>query len=113
MSRVVQEVVWYIHKNKEPGLRYEIALSILGGDICWTNGPFACGEYNDWTIFNTKGLREQLDPKERVEADDGYRAGDPEICKTPYSAFHPEEKRAMRRRVMGRQEAVNKKLRDW
>ena len=54
-----------------------------------------------------------LDNNERVEADDGYLAGDPYVCKTPYSAFHPKEKRAMRRRVMGRQEAVNRRLREW
>lgn len=56
---------------------------------------------------------DQLEANERVEADDGYVAGDPDHCKTPYTAFHPDEKKAMRRRVMGRQEAVNKKLRDW
>ena len=54
-----------------------------------------------------------LDINERVEADDGYLAGDPHVCKTPYSVFHPKEKSGMRRRVMGRQEALNKKLREW
>lgn len=98
---------------KEPGVRYEVALSIIRGDIVWVNGPFACGVYNDWDIFNKFGLKDALDPNERVEADDGYRHGDPEFCKTPSGVFHDHERRAARRRVMGRQETVNKKLKEW
>ena len=104
---------WCSHKNKKAGLHYELALSILNGNICWTNGPFACGFYNDWKIFSTEGLLFQLDNNERVKADDGYLPGDPHVCKTPYSVYHPKEKAAMRRRVMGRQEALNRKLREW
>ena len=104
---------WYSHKFKKPGLRYEIALSIIGGDMCWVNGAFACGLYNDWSIFNTQGLREQLEINERVEADKGYEHGDPQFCKTPAAVFHKKEADAMRRRVMGRQEAINKKVREW
>jgi len=98
---------------KEPGLRYEVAVSIIQGDIVWVNGPFACGVYNDWTIFNQFGLKDALDLNERVEADDGYRGGDPEYCKTPSGVFHDRERQAARRRVMGRQETVNKKLKEW
>ena len=98
---------------KEPGLRYEVAVSIIQGDIVWVNGPFACGLYNDWTIFNQFGLKDALDLNERVEADDGYRGGDPEYCKTPSGVFHDCERRAARRRVMGRQETVNRKFKEW
>jgi len=106
---------WWCHKNNEPGLRYEIGLSIIGGRICWINGPFACGLYNDWKIFNEFGLRQQLENNERVEADNGYRAGDPEYCKTPYGPLHDQrkERQGVRRRVMGRQEAINKYMKDW
>lgn len=104
---------WVSHKNNKPGLRYEIALSIIGGDICWTNGPFPCGSHNDWKIFSQEGLAHQLEVNERVEADDGYRAGDPDLCKTPYSPYHPKGNKDVRRRVMGRQEAINKKIREW
>ena len=50
----------------------------------------------------------QLDNKGKVKVDNGYLPGDPFARKTPYSAFHPKEKGAMRRMVMGRQEAVKK-----
>ena len=44
---------WSSHKfGKKSGLRYEVALSIRTGFICWCNGPFPSGVYNDWQIFN-------------------------------------------------------------
>ena len=104
---------WYSHKTKKAALRYEIGLSIINGDICWLNGPFAAGVYNDWEIFNKLGLKNQLEVNERVEADDGYGAGDPEFCKTPSGVIHDEQHKAIRRRVMGRQEAINKNFREW
>jgi hypothetical protein len=105
--------VWYSQKFDGPGVRYEIALAILSGDVAWVNGPFPCGMYNDYTIFEKKGLLDQLGENERVEADDGYSPLDPEFVKCPSGIQHPEEKQAMRRRVMGRQETINKKLKEW
>ncbi len=54
-----------------------------------------------------------MDENERVEADDGYKAGDPEFCRTPSGVFHPEKQRKMRRRVMGRQESVNARMKSF
>ena len=67
--------VWYTKKHNTAGLAYEVAVSILGGDICWVNGPFPAGSYNDWKIFNEFGLKSNLEPGERVETDDGYLGG--------------------------------------
>ena len=69
--------------------------------------------YNDWTIFNECGLRSYLEAHERVEADNGYAAGDPEVCKTPGGCFHPEEKKAMRNRAMARQESVFNRVKSF
>ena len=85
---------WSSHKfGKKAGLRYELAIAILSGEICWYNGPFPCGLYNDWKIFNECRLRTYLEKHERVEADNGYSAGDPEVCKTPGGCFHPASKK--------------------
>lgn len=54
-----------------------------------------------------------MDENERVEADNGYRFGDPEFCKTPAGVFHDEKKKAMRNRVMARQEALNARLKNF
>ena len=45
-----------------------------------------------------------------MEAVKGYEHEDPEFCNTPARVFHKKEADAMRRRVMGRQEAINKKV---
>ena len=89
---------WYSYKYKGPGLRYEVALCILTGSICWINGPFPCGMLNDWQIFK-KGLMKFLDENERVKCDDGYSAGDPAYCKTPSGIHHPEERQEIQKRV--------------
>jgi hypothetical protein len=48
-------------KHNCAGLVYEIAASILGeGNICWVNGPFPAGSWNDWKIFNMEGLKSLL-----------------------------------------------------
>jgi hypothetical protein len=33
-------------------LRYEIGVSILGGDLVWIQGPYPAGAFNDVKIFN-------------------------------------------------------------
>ncbi len=62
---------WFSHKFKGPGLRYEVAISIQGGDIVWVHGPFPCGKYPDLKIFQA-GLKDKLLPGENVIADSGY-----------------------------------------
>ena len=104
---------WFSPKFKGPGLRYEIGLSILNGDIVWTNGPFACGKYSDWKIFKEEGLLANLDPNERVEADDGYLAGDPQYVKSRSGVWHNEDKRGVRNTVRARHETVNKRLKQF
>lgn len=105
--------MWYSHKFKGPGLRYEVAVSILGGDIVWTCGPFPCGRMNDLMIFREGGLKDALERGERVEADDGYAALDPQFVRSKSGAFHPEETKIIRNRIMARQETANKRLTQW
>ena len=102
---------WYSHKFRGPGLRYEVAICIATGDIVWINGPFLCGLYSDWVIFRDFGLLDNLDANERVEADDGYAAGDPEFVKTRSGAFHGN--RDTRKNVRARQETVNKRIKQF
>ena len=67
--------MWYSHKFNRPGVQYEVAISIQGGDIVWVNGPFACGSWPDIKIFR-QNLKHALLPGEKVEANLGYR-GEP------------------------------------
>jgi hypothetical protein len=80
---------WFSNMFKRLGLRYEIAVSILNGDIVWINGPFVCGLFNDLAIFHI-GLKQQLSDKECVEEDDGYSGDDPSHVKTRSGVYHLE-----------------------
>ena len=42
---------FYSHKFKKSGVRYEVGLCIKTGDICWWNGPYEPGIWNDEMIF--------------------------------------------------------------
>lgn len=95
-------------------VRYELGLGIITGDIVWINGPFQAGEYSDLRIFREGGLQHALDFGERVEADDGYR-GDPTMFRVPYDVLTRQNEDAdnMQKRVQGRHETVNARLKNF
>lgn len=101
---------WYSHKFKAPGLRYEVAVSILGGDIVWTNGPFPCGAWPDISIFRS-GLMEKLLPMEMVEADRGYR-GQPDKVRTP-DDYRSSAERDLKKLARARHETVNRRFKQF
>ena len=105
--------MWFSHKFKGPGLRYEVALSIRTGLIVWLNGPFPCGSFPDIKIFKN-GLQGMLGQFERVEADAGYVGCDPlYVKKTPKSIFGREDRKELQNRVRARQETVNKRFKQF
>lgn len=95
---------WFSHKYKGPRVRYEVALSINGGDIVHINGPFACGSHPDITIFRQR-LLYKLEPGEMAEADRGYR-GEPDHIRIPSDYQNPQQK-VQKCRARARQETVN------
>ena len=103
---------FFSHKNKKSGLRYEIGLNILTGDIVWANGPYPAGAYSDITIFRDS-LITFLDAGERVEADDGYIGEAPHYIKCPMSVTNPKARKLMQGRLRSRQETVNRRFKDW
>ncbi len=103
---------FYSHKFKGCGLRYEVALNILTGDICWINGPFEPGKYNDLMIFRM-GLMGELDEGERVEADDGYLGEAPLHVKCPKCLTSDPAKKKLKSRVRSRHETCNKRFKQW
>jgi hypothetical protein len=83
------------------------------GEIKWLNGPYPCGKYNDITIFRDS-LVSFLDDLERVEADDAYERESPFRCKIPKAVLsHPSEADALQKRVQGRQETINSRLKAY
>ena len=74
--------IWYSHKFKAPGVRYEVGLTIRTGHIVWIHGPFPCESWPDMKNFRHVMIH-FLGPGERVEADLGYR-GCVEKVRTPH-----------------------------
>ena len=97
----------YSHKIKSAALRYEIAISINGGDIVHINGPFHAGAWSDLRIFHEK-LKGKLLPGEMVEADSGY-AGDPNTVRLPNHHGSAQEKE-MKARARARHETCNRRF---
>lgn len=104
---------WTSHKFKGPGLRYEVAVSILGGDVVWVNGPFACGAWSDSTIMKRGGILNLLEEGERIETDNGYKHLDPEFCLSKSGARGFASNHKVRERVRARHETVNKRFRNF
>ena len=94
------------------GLRYEIGVDILAGNIVWIEGPCAAGKYVDVEIFR-RGLAHWLDKNERVEADDGYIGEAPQKVKCPGCAANPTENQGMQNRVRSRHESMNGRFKSW
>lgn len=101
---------WYSHKFKSAGVRYEVAVSINGGDIVHVNGPFPCGHNPDIIIFRSK-LINMLGPNEMVEADRGYR-GEPTKVRIPVDYKTPLQEQ-LKNTARGRQETVNRPFKQF
>ena len=80
---------WYSFKYKKSGVRYEVGLCILTGEIVWIAGPYEYGKWNDISIFRN-ALMTELGPAKRVEADDGYIGEPPPSHQVPQDFCKPK-----------------------
>ena len=103
---------FWSYKFKKSGLRYEVALCIKTGDICWWSGPYAPGIWNDGSIFKD-GLVTHLEPGEQVETDRGYQGSAPIYVKCPGVIEANPDNADMQQRVRSRQETVNQRFKNW
>jgi hypothetical protein len=94
------------------GLRYEVGLCILTGDICWWSGPYAPGNWNDLTIFRDS-LVSMLEPGERCEMDRGYQGSAPTYVKCPGALEADSNTAEIQQRVRSRQETINEWFKNW
>lgn len=94
-------VKWFSHKFKAAGVRYEIGISIVEGDIVWASGGFPCGEWPDIKI--AKDLYVKVAKNEVTLADKGYRLQN--VFKKPSNASE--------RRLLARHETLNGRLKEF
>ena len=109
--KTLERSIWN-HKCWAPGLRYEVALCIETGDICWIKSPYKCGKLNDIIIFRHSFMLE-LEEGERIEADDGYVGETPRYIKYPKSFTKDNNCELAQSLVRNRQEPVNSRLKYW
>jgi hypothetical protein len=105
---------FYSFKFKRSGYRYEVGLCIKTGDICWWNGPYEPGDWNDEMIFKD-ALAKNLEVGERCETDRGYRGSAPVKVKCPGGLLADPDPavKDMAQRVRCRQETVNERFKNW
>mmetsp|Transcript_20265 Transcript_20265/g.23480 ORF Transcript_20265/g.23480 Transcript_20265/m.23480 type:complete len:215 (-) Transcript_20265:73-717(-) len=85
----------------------EVSFAILLPEIEIVHACFNCSPFDAADISS---IVHNLDEGERVEADDGYSAGDPEFVKTRSGILHPQSGADVRNKVRARQETVNQRL---
>ena len=104
--------MWFSHKFKGPGVRYEVGICIKTGYCVWISGPFPCGEMTDCVIFMA-GMVNFLEDDERVEADDGYLNASPMYAKCPGAMTARKDRLQLQSKVRARHETFNKRLKQW
>ena len=103
--------LYYSHKFKSSGYRYEVAISIEKGDIVWVNGPFPCGAFPDINIFR-RGLKNLLlRSGEKAQADLGYR-GEPIVIIVP-NEYDSKAIKKLKADVRARHETANRRLKQY
>ena len=104
---------WFAsHKYSfKSALRYEIGVSIIGGELIWFQGSHPTGCFNDIAIFN-KVLCHFLEPGERVEADNGY-VGAADKIKCPDNPCNPMENEGVQSRARYCHETINGHFKTW
>jgi hypothetical protein len=94
-------------------LRYEIGVSIIGGDLVWIQDPYPAGRFNDIAIFN-KVLRHFLEEGERVEADNGYVGATDKIkFKCPDNPCNRVGNEGMQSCARNCHETINGRFKSW
>ena len=101
--------MWFSHKFKGPGVRYEIGLNIQTGDLVWAHGPFPCGRFPDRKIAKEEGLKDCLDDGEMYVADGGYRGGI--HSETPNGLNNLDQR--MKQVVRARHETINRRFKQF
>ncbi len=96
-------------KFKESGLRYDGGLNLVMGDIFWWHCSFACGKYNDLTIFQN-ALKLHLEDDMQVEANMGYKGAAPFYVKCPGGVWSDPTTEELQKRVRTQHETCNNRL---
>jgi DDE superfamily endonuclease len=100
---------FYSHKLHQPGVNYEIGLSIFQNKCVWVNGPFPASKH-DVTVYKMpNGLQDKIPNGKKVIGDEGYRGSN-------VSTSNPEDTAAVKKfksRAKLRHETFNAKIKTF
>ena len=96
------KAVYWSHKSNHAAFKYEVAVSIRGGDIVWVSGPWPAA-VSDKKIFALH-LAEHLGDNEFAEVDNGYSKTDKAMIPGAGESFLHKKLKSQAR---GRQENFN------
>ncbi len=92
---------WYSHKFNSAGIRYEIGISIVEGEIVWASGGLPAGEWTDLKI--ALDLYVNVAENEITLADKGYNQK--KYFKNPCNR--------MEKKILARHETLNGRLKEF
>jgi hypothetical protein len=112
--------IWSSHKlGGDPGLNYEVALSISRAKLVHIHGPTPPGLHNDLQVARGEllpKLRQYCNEKgveRRIIGDGSYGAQEEWDVISIKNEFDPPELAEFKNRASARQEAFNKLLKNW
>lgn len=97
---------YYSHKFKNPGLTYELGVSIFHNSLVWMKGPDKASVH-DITVFRDE-LKDKIPNGKKAIADKAYR-GEKEKVSAP-NPRDPKELRRFKSRARARHESFNARL---
>ena len=101
--------MWYSHKFKGAGLRYEIGVCITSGEIVWAYGGVPCGAWPDVKLARSC-IVDALDEGEKIIADGGYNDGETHFI-TPSGVNNYCSR--LQKLVRARHETLNARLKTY
>ncbi len=102
------------YKFKRRGCHYKVGLCIKTGNICWWNGPYKPGDWNDEMIFKDE-LVKNLEGAEQCKTDCGYRGSAPAKVECPGDLLADQDLAVKKtlQRVRSQQETINEWFKNW
>ena len=97
----------YSHKLNAAGIRYDIAINIVTGDIVYWSGGEKAGEFPDLKLARN-GILHLIDEGEMIIADKGYNDHRYFIFTTDLRGDN-----YMIKKITGRHENINARLKVW
>ena len=100
-----QDSEYFSHKLNKAGMNYELGLSLTSQNLIWMNGPFKAGT-NNVSIFQDKGLKQQLDMLGKKAIGDAGYYGHKKQCSTP-NANNSAQVKKFKSRALKSHESFN------